>query len=102
MDTVAVSEARIIEQVRFLSAHSAERVHVRSGDTYVFTCDCSTRAGHVHPRDSLLYVHDSTTDAPFDEIGPKGINWWCRTQFGISVWATLEQCIERGILKRLS
>lgn len=95
-------EARVTQQVQFLNTLSASKIQVRAGDVYVFMTNCSTRAGHIHPKDSLLYVHDNTGATPHDEIGPHGTNWLCRTQFGVSVWATLEQCIERGILKRLS
>jgi hypothetical protein len=95
------ADSRVIQKVNFLEPRSAEKIQVRSGDTYVFTCDVSTRAGHMHPRGSLLYVHDATQSTPHNEIGPHGSNWICRTQFSVSVWATLEQCIERGLMKRL-
>ena len=77
------------------------KVQVQSGDTWKFLCNMSTRAGHVHPKGSLLHVHDKTTEAPHGEIGESGFNWWCRTEFGLSIWATLEQCIARGLLKKV-
>ena len=76
-------------------------VVVKSGDVYEFLCNMSTRAGHTHPKGSLLHVHDRTTDTPHGEISESGYNWYCRTEIGISIWATLEQCIARGLLKRV-
>ncbi len=77
-----------------------QTIRGQSGDVYEFTSTISTRAGHLHPCGSLLYVHDHTQEAPHDEIGENG-NWWCRTDFGLSIWATLEQCIARGLLKKV-
>lgn len=74
---------------------------VQSGDTYRFKVSMSTRAGHVHPQGSLLHVHDPTTHTPYDEISQSGQNWICRTDLGISCWATLEQCIARGLLEKV-
>ena len=78
------------------------KVDVQSGDVYEFLCNMSTRAGHTHPRGSRLYVHDRTTDPSFGEISESGYNWYCRTDFGISVWATLESCISRRLLKKVA
>ena len=74
---------------------------VACGDTYEFLDNMITRAGHVHPKGSLLYVHDFTLKTPHDEISESGRNWICRTDFGISIWATLEQCISRRLLKKV-
>lgn len=74
---------------------------VQSGDIYRFAMDVSTRAGHTHPAGSLLHVHDPTTRSPHGEISESGRNWICRTDFGISCWATLEQCIGRGLLEKV-
>jgi len=74
---------------------------VEPGHTYEFLFGMSTRAGHVHERGSLLHVEDRTTRTPHGEISESGSNWVCRTQHGTSVWATLEQCLSRGMLKRL-
>jgi hypothetical protein len=73
---------------------------VKPGDVYRFQCDVSTRAGHVHPKDSFLTVLDSTTRCRHQEISASGKNWVCSSQFGTSEWATLEQCISRGLLVR--
>lgn len=91
-----------MKKIEFLSPASHGKVQVQSGETYEFQYDVSTRAGHVHGEGTHLHVHDSTKETPFDEIGPYDLNWYCRTEFGISVWATLESCIERGLLKKVS
>lgn len=72
---------------------------VQAGQSYEFLFDMSTRAGHVHPKGSILHVEDSTTSTPHHELSASGKNWICRTDFGTSVWATLEQCISRGAFK---
>ena len=90
-----------LRPIPWLDPRSADRIKVAPGDTYEFTADISTRAGHIHPKGSRLFVHDPTTDSPNDEIGPRGMNWYCRTQFGISIWTTLEHCIERGVLRKV-
>jgi hypothetical protein len=86
-------------KIGWLRSSSAEKIQVKSGQVYIFIKEMHSRDGNVHPKDSRLHVHDSTTDAPFDEVGPNDLNWYCRTQFGVSIWSTLEHCIERGILK---
>lgn len=74
---------------------------VREGDVYQFLCDMSTRAGHIHPAGSLLHVVQQTRDAPHGEVSQSGSNWLCRTERGASIWATLEQCIGRGLLVKV-
>lgn len=74
---------------------------VQPGDVYEFLYNVETRAGHTHPKGSLLCVHESTTRAPHDEISASGKNWICQTDFGVSTWATLEQCISRGLFKKV-
>jgi hypothetical protein len=98
---VNTTTTEVVRTIPWINAESAKTVNVSEGDTYEFLDNVSTRAGHVHPKGSMLFVHDRTRSTPHDEIGPRGYNWICRTQFGISVWATLEHCIERGLLKKL-
>jgi hypothetical protein len=74
---------------------------VKSGDVYEFARDIATRAGHTHAKGSLLNVHDATKDTPFGEISGSGTNWLCSTDFGISVWSTLESCVALGKLKKV-
>ena len=88
--------------IGWLDPASERRVRVSEGDVYEFVGGCSTRSGLIHPRGALLFVHDRTGSAPHGEVGPRGHNWICRTQLDVSVWATLEHCIERGVLRRVS
>jgi hypothetical protein len=74
---------------------------VREGDCYRFEYNMETRAGHVHPDGSLLHVVQATQDCPHGEISQSGTNWLCKTEFGVGIWATLEQCIARGLLVRV-
>ena len=108
--------------IAWLDPASERRIRVSEGDVYEFVDGCSTRSGLLHPRGSLLYVHDRTGGAPpslrrsrivwpgphrtegamgHGEVGPRGHNWICRTQFDVSVWTTLEHCIERGVLRKV-
>jgi hypothetical protein len=87
--------------IPWLSPHSANFVNPKPGEVYRFINNVSTRAGHIHPAGSLLYVRESTTRTPHGEIGPRGLNWICRTQFDVSVWATLEHCIECDLLVKV-
>lgn len=73
---------------------------IEVGDTLEFLCDVSTRAGNVHQQGSLIEVLSFTQETPFGEIGHRGYNWVCRTQYGDSNWATLESCLSRGLLIR--
>lgn len=73
-------------------------VDVQEGDTYQFACDVDTRSGKRHLRGSTLRVLSRTTNSSFGEISASGYNWECVTCHGTSMWATLEQCISRGIV----
>jgi hypothetical protein len=75
---------------------------VREGDCYRFEYNMETRAGNVYPAGSLLHVVQATRDCPYGEISESGTNWLCSTEFGADVWATLEQCIARGLLVKVS
>lgn len=74
---------------------------VNSGDVYRATCNISTRGGYNLYTGELLQVHDKTEEAPHDEMSESGVNWICRTKHGISIWATLEHCISRGLFIRV-
>ena len=74
---------------------------INDGDVYEFVSDMSTRAGHVHRKGSFLYVLRPTFETPHQEVGESGFNWVCLTDHGISIWATLAQCISRGLFKKV-
>lgn len=79
-----------------LSSHG---VTVKAGNMYrVDVSGVSCRSGFMHLQGETLEVEAPTMDVPFDEVGPRGINWIVKTRHDTSVWATLESCIARGIL----
>ena len=75
---------------------------VKPGDTYEFLTDMETRAGHTHKKGSRLKVVDSTRRCFHGELSASGTNWLCTTIYGTSEWATLEQCISRGLFLKVS
>lgn len=88
--------------VHFLSEASKGRIQADPGETYEFQCHVSTRAGRVHAKGDHIVVLDRTTKIPHKEVGPYGYNLVCQTKHGTSCWATLDQCIERGLLKKVA
>ena len=72
---------------------------VRPLDMYVFQCDVYCRDGSILSKGSRLTVILPTHEVPYGEIGPRGVNWICDAENGRTIWATLEQCISRGLLK---
>lgn len=58
---MSANKSHIIYNVRALS------FKVRSGDEYEFLYDMATRAGHIHPKGSIIRVHDATTQTPYNE-----------------------------------
>jgi len=76
-------------------------VDVCEGDIYEFVHDLSTRAGHTHKQGSRLELIEKTKEMPHGEIGEAGYNWRCRTDHGESIWATFEQCVVRGLFRRV-
>ena len=71
------------------------------GDIYTFVFDVSTRSGYTHEAGSVITVQNSTKETPHGEISASGTNWICQTKFGTGCWSTLEQCISRGLLKKI-
>ena len=98
MDTRSAEQVTVIP---WLDRESAKVIQVHAGQVYEFVRDVSCRSGFVHPGGSFLHVVDSTKATPHGEIGPCGHNWVCKTQYDVSVWATLEHCIERGLLRKV-
>ena len=75
---------------------------VAPGDIYTFVCNMGTRSGYIHTAGSVITVQNGTKEAPYGEISVSGTNWICQTKFGTSCWSTLEQCISRGLLNKIS
>ena len=74
---------------------------VQAGDVYEFTNDVWLRSGHIAEEGDRLHVIEPTGQVPFGEIGPDGVNWKVDAGNGFTVWATLEQCISRGLLRKV-
>lgn len=74
---------------------------VKAGDVYEFTRDVYARSGHIFEEGDTLHVIEATGQTPYGEIGPDGVNWKVDAGNGYTVWATLEQCISRGLLVKI-
>lgn len=96
MTVGTVSES--LMRIGWVTATGEQSIYVREGDVYEFDVNVSTRAGHTLQKGDRLTVLRRTTETPHNEIGPRGCNWVCRTFYGDTVWATLEQCLDRGLL----
>lgn len=101
-ETTARREAVPVFCVPFYSPESERTIHVEEGDVYEFLLNVGTRAGFTHLAGSRIFVVRKTREAPHNEVGPRGCNWVCQTIHDTSVWATLEHCIERGLLHRIA
>mgnify|MGYP006136753481 CR=1 FL=1 len=78
-----------------------QEVQVEEGHVYQVRTGLSTRAGFNFEPGDLIVVIEKTSLTPYKEVGPHGYNWVCTTRFSTSVWATLENCIACGLLKRI-
>lgn len=74
---------------------------VQPGDIYEFRSNMYCRDGNVYHIGDRLFVRYRTLETPHGEIGEANRNWVCDTQYGSSVWATLEQCVSRGLFKKV-
>jgi hypothetical protein len=75
---------------------------VQFGDKYEWTKTVSCRSGAIQEEGSIIEVLDSTRTCAWGEISESGWNWICRTADGlVSEWSTLEQCISRGVLRKV-
>ncbi len=76
-------------------------IKVLPGDHYLWQHTVSCRSGLSHKKGTGLFVWLATQDAPHDEKTDHGTQWVCQTNLDTSVWATLESCIHRGLLKKV-
>ena len=80
-------------------------VSVKEGQVFQWLFDVKCRdkdpRGFIMPKGSRLRVIKRTHFNPYNEIGPNGHNWLCEAANGITVWATLESCLERNLLTDL-
>lgn len=75
-------------------------VKVVARELYRFTIEIYCRDGTVFDVGEPLRVISATDAIPYGEVGPNGHNWLCDAKNGLTVWATLEQCISRGVLQK--
>lgn len=79
------------------------RPDVKIGDVYeVVVGGVECRNGLTHRMGEQLIVCEKTNDTPYDEVGPYGYNWYVQSKYDKTVWATLESCIERKLLKKIN
>lgn len=90
-----------VRTIPFLSVEGEARIFVHVNEVYQFTVPCATRAGHTHFAGATLRVLAEYKLPAWGEMGPRGVNWVCETVHGISTWTTLEQCIDRGFLRKV-
>ena len=82
---------------------STKHPQVMSGDVYeVLIPKLTCRSGLVHLKGDRLIVMRHTKEAPHNEVGPLGYNWIVKTKHDVSVWATLESCITRGLIQKVN
>jgi hypothetical protein len=95
MDILDVFDVKVIPNVR------NDPVTVQPNYVYEFACDMSSRSGVMYKAGDEIRVVEATQSTPHNEIGVSGCNWICETKHGRSVWATLEQCVSRGMLRQI-
>jgi hypothetical protein len=72
------------------------------GESYIWQRDVWCRDGNTMKAGSRLEILEVTTETPYDEIGPYGYNLVCMTCNGVTVWSTVELCVDRGLLVKAS
>lgn len=85
----------------FTRIRHGQEILVHEGDEYRWLECVSCRDGSVQHSGTILKVIKQTLLTPHDEVGPHGHNWLCDASNGRTVWATLESCIARGLLKKI-
>lgn len=89
------------ESVNVIFNVGGKDVTVNEGDVYVFDVPMKTRAGHVHEVGSTLTVLAKTNIPAWGEVSQSKSNWYCETQYGKTIWTTLEQCISRRVMHKM-
>jgi hypothetical protein len=74
---------------------------VEEGSVWEWNYDVYCRDLNVIPKGSRAEVIERTGMTPHDEIMERGYNLLIHTANGTTVWATFEQCVSRGLLKRI-
>jgi len=80
---------------------SLAAIPVRPGERFVWLYDVGCRDGKTLSKGSIIEVLEKTNYSPHNEMGPRGHNWICKAENGVTVWATLEHCLDRELLRRV-
>jgi len=75
---------------------------VEEGSEWEWTCDVACRSGVICQKGSRAKVVEKTGMYPHGEMMEQGYNLLVNTNGSTTVWATFEQCISRGLLRRAS
>ena len=86
---------RVIEQV------DAGRHEAPEGSVWEWTSDVRCRSGYIMKKGSTARVIERTGMTPHGEVMDRGYNLLVETNWDVTVWATFEQCISRGLLRRV-
>ena len=74
---------------------------VLEGEVYEWTQDLPCRSGQTMVKGSLARVIERTGMTPYGEIMARGHNLLIDTNGKTTVWATFEQCVSIGLLKKV-
>lgn len=74
---------------------------VEVGSAWEWQRDMKTRGELRIGRGSIAIVLARTDDAPHGEVMERGYNLLVSTDGVMSVWASFEQCVSRGLLVRV-
>jgi hypothetical protein len=74
---------------------------VEEGSVWEWLVDVDCRSGHTIPKGSKAKVVKRTGLAPYGEIMDRGYNLLIEAANGITIWATFEQCVSRGLLRKV-
>lgn len=73
---------------------------VEVGSVWTWACSAQSRVGHVFVEGETIKVLSQTKETPHGEVMERGYNLVIEASNGITVWATFEQCVSRGMLFR--
>lgn len=74
---------------------------VEEGSEWEWTSDVSCRSGVICQKGSRAKIIEKTGMYPHGEMMERGYNLLVNTNGSTTVWATFEQCISRGLLRRI-
>ena len=74
---------------------------VSEGSVWEWQTFVLARTGHVFKKGERAEIIEKTGMTPFGEIMERGYNLLVHTSNGTTVWSSFEQCVSRGLLKRI-